>query len=57
MVCAVAIVASAAPAAQAETRYSLAGGCFTLTSATGQAAPGAGKLRMQATRLGSYMLY
>jgi hypothetical protein len=55
-------LASSAPAARADstapTRYSIAGGCFTLTSAaSGQAAPGAGGQRLQATRLGSYLLY
>jgi microsomal dipeptidase-like Zn-dependent dipeptidase len=44
--------------AQAQTRYSIAGGCFTLGSAgTGQPAPGGGTLRFQATELGSYLLY
>ncbi len=50
----------AAPAAhgQAQTRYSIAGGCFGLTSATsGATAPGAGMQRFQATDLGSYLLY
>jgi hypothetical protein len=45
-------------AAQAETRYSVAGGCFTLASASsGAPAPGAGQLRFQATDLSSYLLY
>src|SRR5882724_9666796 len=44
--------------AGAETRYSVAGGCFTLTSATsGTPAPGGERLRFQATDLGSYLLY
>jgi hypothetical protein len=43
---------------QAQTRYSEAGGCFTLTSAaSGAPAPGGGSLRFQATDLGSYLLY
>ena len=41
----------------APTRYSLAGGCYSLTSSQGQAATGAEKLRLQATDLGSYLLY
>jgi hypothetical protein len=42
----------------AETRYSIAEGCWTLTSAaTNLAAPNGGQLRMQATDLGSYLLY
>jgi hypothetical protein len=44
--------------AGAETRYSVAGGCYTLASATsGTPAPGGERLRFQATDLGSYMLY
>src|SRR3954452_14148998 len=44
--------------AQTQTRYSEAGGCFTLTSAaTGAPAPGGASLRFQATDLGSYLLY
>jgi hypothetical protein len=47
-----------APSGASADRYSEAGGCFTLTSvATGQPAPGASQLRMQATDLGSYLLY
>src|SRR3954454_19163419 len=55
----VAVLIGVAPnGAQAETRYSVAGGCFTLASASsGTAAPGAGQLRFQATDLGSYLLY
>jgi hypothetical protein len=57
-VSALAIAAAGTSPAKAETRYSIAGGCFTLTSAqTGQAAPGAAEQRMQATDLGSYLLY
>ena len=52
--CAVAL----SPAAEAQTRYSEAGGCFTLSSAaTGLPAPGAMSLRFQATDLGSYLLF
>jgi len=47
--------ASAAPQL---TRYSLAGGCYSLRSASsGRIVPGAEHLRMQATTLGSYLLY
>jgi hypothetical protein len=50
--------AGLAPSTAAADRYSEAGGCFTLTSvATGQPAPGGSQLRMQATDLGSYLLY
>ena len=49
---------SAASAATAPTRYSLQGGCYALRSASdGATLAGADKVRMQATRLGSYMLY
>jgi hypothetical protein len=53
-----ALLLSAAPvsAAPAPTRYSLAGGCYGLRSA-GQTVAGADRLRMQATTLGSYLLY
>ncbi|MDX6606085.1 MAG: hypothetical protein QOD14_625 [Solirubrobacterales bacterium] len=57
-VLAVAAMGLAPPGARAETRYSVAGGCFTLASATsGTPAPGGERLRFQATDLGSYMLY
>lgn len=53
--------ASAAPASAAPkppTRYSLAGGCFALeVGGSGQAVAGAEQLRLQATTLGSYLLY
>src|SRR5690348_7411450 len=46
------------PARAAETRYSIAGGCFNLTSAAnGQLAPGGATLRFQASDLGSYLLF
>jgi hypothetical protein len=52
------VAAPAAAAAQTPTRYSLAGGCYGLTSAPSrQTVPGAERLRMQATTLGSYLLY
>ena len=41
----------------APTRYSLAGGCWSLEVAGGPAIAGADKLRLQATDLGSYLLY
>jgi hypothetical protein len=46
------------PAAATADRYSEAGGCFTLTSASsGTPATGGTQLRFQATDLGSYLLY
>ena len=45
-----------ASAQGAETRYSLAGGCFAL-KAGAASVPGAERVRMQATDLGSYLLY
>src|SRR4051812_40669946 len=47
---------SAHAAKQPPTRYSLANGCFAL-KAGGKAIPGAEHIRMQATALGSYLLY
>jgi hypothetical protein len=58
-VCAVAL-AAAATAAHADAglnRYSLQGGCFAIQDAAGKTLPGADKVRMQATALGSYLLY
>jgi hypothetical protein len=55
---ALAAIGLAPSGAGAETRYSVAGGCFTLASATsGAPAPGGERLRLQATDLGSYLLY
>ena len=55
------LIAAIAPSfagAQAQRRYSLAGGCFNLASAgSGATAPGGASLRFQATDLGSYLLY
>ncbi|MGI8460554.1 MAG: Coagulation factor 5/8 type domain-containing protein [Solirubrobacterales bacterium] len=52
------VPASSAGSETQPTRYSLAGGCFALEAASsGQAATGAEKLRMQATGLGTYLLY
>jgi hypothetical protein len=46
------------PAAARADRYSEAGGCFTLTSASsGTPATGGTQLRFQASDLGSYLLY
>lgn len=54
-------LAAAAPAAAAApvTRYSLAGGCYTVTGPAGRliAAADAGPLRFQATALARYLLY
>src|SRR5829696_2856311 len=44
-----------AQAQESPTRYSLAGGCYTVTGANGQ--PIAERVRMQATTLGRYLLY
>jgi hypothetical protein len=41
----------------APSRYSLAGGCWSLEVAQGAQIPGADRLRLQATDLGSYLLY
>jgi microsomal dipeptidase-like Zn-dependent dipeptidase len=51
-----ALLVATTPAAAAETRYSLAGGCFAL-QAEGRTLAGAELVRMQATDLGSYLLY
>ncbi|MEA2369318.1 MAG: hypothetical protein QOH38_2036 [Thermoleophilaceae bacterium] len=53
---ALSVTGSAAGAAKAPTRYSLAGGCYSLASG-GQTVAAASKVRMQATALGSYLLY
>jgi hypothetical protein len=44
-------------AADAPTRYSLANGCYALQSSAGQVVAGAEDVRLQATTLGSYLLY
>jgi hypothetical protein len=52
------LIALAPGRAGAETRYSEAGGCFNLASASsGATAPSGASLRFQATDLGSYLLY
>jgi hypothetical protein len=44
--------------AKAPTRYSIAGGCYSLESTrTGKVAPIAARQRLKATQLGSYMLF
>src|SRR4051812_41222855 len=48
-------VAPAVAAAPSPTRYSLAGGCYTATDASGNVV--AKQARMQATALGRYLLY
>jgi hypothetical protein len=54
-------VAGQAPAqaakAEAQTRYTLANGCYSLHGPSGQVVAGAERVRMQATTLGSYLLY
>src|SRR5215212_3634218 len=47
---------AAKPKAQKQTRYSLVHGCYALKSGK-KTLPGAGHVRMQATALGSYLLY
>src|SRR5690242_12546306 len=58
---ALAALVSAAPASAATTagpnRYSLQGGCYALQDGNGKAIAGADQIRMQATDLGSYLLY
>jgi hypothetical protein len=51
-------IAPSTAAAQTQTRYTIAGGCYNLLSAaSGATAPGATTLRFQASDLGSYLLY
>jgi hypothetical protein len=58
LVAAAAQTPAAAGSASAPTRYSIAGGCHSLAPAAGGEAIGAAsRLRLQATRLGSYLLY
>jgi hypothetical protein len=52
-----AVMPGAARAAGTPTRYSLANGCWTLRDYSGQPVAGADRLRLQATALGSYLLY
>ena len=51
------VLAPSAGAQEEQSRYSLAGGCYTLASADGQPIVAASQLRFQATDLGSYLLY
>ena len=55
-VLAAAVVAAADAGAATQTRYSLVHGCYAV-SAQSRALPGAGRVRMQATALGRYLLY
>lgn len=50
------VLAGAAGAQTAQSRYSLVNGCYAVT-AGGKAVPGADRVRMQATALGKYLLY
>jgi hypothetical protein len=50
-------VAPAAAAGAPASRYALANGCYALQSSSGQVVTGGESLRMQATTLGSYLLY
>ena len=43
--------------ADAPTRFSLAGGCYDLRAPSGSVVANGSQLRLQATRLGSYLLY
>ena len=43
--------------ADAPTRFSLGGGCYGLRAPSGAVVANGSRLRMQATRLGSYLLY
>jgi hypothetical protein len=52
-----AVAPAAVEAAPAQTRYSLANGCFAVQAVSGPAIGGADQVRMQAAALGSYLLY
>jgi hypothetical protein len=52
-----AVATAGASAANAPTRYTLANGCYTLQSPSGQVVAGGDRVRMQATTLASYLLY
>ena len=52
-----AVATAGASAATAPTRYTLANGCYTLQSPSGQVVAGGDRVRMQATTLASYLLY
>jgi microsomal dipeptidase-like Zn-dependent dipeptidase len=54
---AVLVSAASASAATTPTRYSLQGGCYSLKSTSPGTAVAGDKLRFQATRLGSYLLF
>jgi len=46
-----------APGAVAPSRYTLANGCYALQASSGRVIVGGERLRLQATTLGSYLLY
>ena len=48
---------ASAQSQESPTRYSLAGGCYTVNGPSGQPIAGAERVRMQATTLGRYLLY
>ena len=52
-----AVAPAGAGAAAAPTRYTLANGCYALQGSSGQVVAGGDHVRMQATTLGSYLLY
>src|SRR4051812_24338006 len=54
---AVALLAALPSSAVAANRYSLQGGCYALQDASGNPIAGGEQIRMQATTLGSYLLY
>jgi hypothetical protein len=51
------LVAASPAAADGLDRYSLQGGCYALQDANGKPVAGGEQIRMQATDLGSYLLY
>src|SRR5947208_9234475 len=53
----VVVLPSAAAQASAPDRYSLQGGCYALQDGSGKPIAGGEQIRMQATDLGSYLLY
>jgi hypothetical protein len=55
--CVALVLGATAPAASALDRYTLANGCYSLQTPSGQPISGAEKVRMQAVTLGRYLLY
>ncbi len=53
----IALAPGSAASAAAPNRYTLQGGCYALQDSAGKPIPGADQIRMQATDLGSYLLY